>query len=144
MDTLDYTVRHILAERMEIYQPERYVQLHELGARIFDRWVVGTKGTPTDYQWPVYMLESLFHHSNLVQLGQEKPEQLLALCEKTIAGVMNPDPVRQRGLTALRQLKGLLNEDSDLARTMTTALGEKGTKKILEGVDRGVAELNSA
>jgi hypothetical protein len=143
--SLDHVVRYILAERLEIHEPERHTRLHSLAATLYDNLIAGIGGMPLDSQFlRTYMLESLFHHAILAQLKRETPEQMVFCFRDQVSKVAEKTSDAPAARTVLSQLHMLLEKDKELVCNLDAVIRREGYEEVLQIVDEGITGLAKA
>lgn len=75
MYLIDPLVRRVLSMKIELFEPERFEEITDLAARLYDSWIIGQDFSGNDY--PIkskdesqadFIDEALYHHAKLLQV----------------------------------------------------------------------------
>ncbi|MFX1352847.1 MAG: SIR2 family protein [Promethearchaeota archaeon] len=142
---IDPVMRYILDERMEVNEPDRHAELHKIATELYDGWIAGPAGAMADAQFlRAYTLESLFHHTRLIQMQQEKPEDLEARLQAHLESIRERLPDPDHSAAAIWQILALLEKDRELSQNIVLALGEAGYQAFLQRIDKYTDDLINA
>lgn len=138
-EALDPMTGYILAEWLEVNEPERYLRLNQMGAVQFDYWIEDMRnGVGDSENWRTYMVESIYHHALLVRLTVETAEQLIVVFQTHL---LNLAMASEKAINALGKLKEDLENDKVLIGTVFVAVGQDGYDRLLRKVDERMDNL---
>lgn len=141
MDAIDSMIRYILAEWLEVFDDDRFIQLNELGARQYDGWTA-QMGHQFDFErWRTFVIESLFHHLVLVRKGVETVMQLSHAFTTNLNSLPRDQQDTERSISVLNQLKDTLKSDLQLFSLADSTVGMVGPEEWLQEIDECIRAL---